>query len=36
VKLRAQAIIDWKNADLKKAYEEGLTAQAKTGAGPSQ
>src|SRR5215467_9101618 len=35
-KLRAQAIIDWKNADIKKAYEEGLAAQAKTGAGPSQ
>jgi peptidyl-prolyl cis-trans isomerase SurA len=28
-KLRTQAIIDWKNADLKKAYEEGLAAQAK-------
>jgi len=25
-KLRAQAIIDWKNADVKKAYEEGLAA----------
>ena len=36
VKLRAQAIIDWKNADVKKAYEEGLAAQAKTAAGPSQ
>jgi parvulin-like peptidyl-prolyl isomerase len=35
-KLRAQAIIDWKNADVKKAYEEGLAAQAKAGAGPSQ
>jgi parvulin-like peptidyl-prolyl isomerase len=29
VKLRTQAIIDWKNADVKKAYEEGLVAQAK-------
>jgi peptidyl-prolyl cis-trans isomerase SurA len=29
-KLRAQAIIDWKNADVKKAYEEGLAAQAKS------
>ncbi len=28
-KLRSQAIIDWKNADVKKAYEEGLTQQAK-------
>jgi peptidyl-prolyl cis-trans isomerase SurA len=28
-KLRAQAIIDWKNADIKKAYDEGLTQQAK-------
>jgi parvulin-like peptidyl-prolyl isomerase len=36
VKLRAQAIIDWKNADIKKAYEEGLAARAKAGAGPSQ
>lgn len=36
VKLRAQAIIDWKNPDLKKAYEEGLTAQAKAGTGASQ
>jgi parvulin-like peptidyl-prolyl isomerase len=36
VKLRAQAIIDWKNADVKKAYEEGLAAQAKAPAGPSQ
>jgi peptidyl-prolyl cis-trans isomerase SurA len=35
-KLRAQAIIDWKNADVKKAYEEGLAAPAKAGAGPSQ
>jgi peptidyl-prolyl cis-trans isomerase SurA len=35
-KLRAQAIIDWKNVDLKKAYEEGLVAQSKAGAGPSQ
>jgi hypothetical protein len=29
VKLRAQAIIEWKNEDLKKAYEEGLL-KAKT------
>jgi len=29
-KLRAQAIIDWKNQDLKKAYQEGL-AQIKAG-----
>jgi len=36
VKLRAQAIIDWKNPDVKKAYEEGVAAQAKAGAGPSQ
>jgi peptidyl-prolyl cis-trans isomerase SurA len=36
VKLRGQAIIDWKNADVKKAYEEGVAAQAKGGAGPSQ
>jgi len=35
-KLRSQAIIDWKNPEVKKAYEEGLAAQAKAGAGPSQ
>ena len=29
-KLRTQAIIDWKNTDVKKAYEEGLVEQAKT------
>jgi peptidyl-prolyl cis-trans isomerase SurA len=28
-RLRTQAIIDWKNADVKKAYEEGLVEQAK-------
>ena len=32
VKLRAQAIIDWRNQDVKKAYEEGLASQAKAGA----
>ena len=32
-KLRTQAIIDWKNTDVKKAYEEGLVEQAKP---PSQ
>jgi len=31
-KLRTQAIIDWKNDDVKKAYEEGLAAQAKPAA----
>jgi peptidyl-prolyl cis-trans isomerase SurA len=36
VKLRAQAIIDWRNADVKKAYDEGLAQQAKTLAGPAQ
>jgi peptidyl-prolyl cis-trans isomerase SurA len=37
VKLRAQAIIDWKNPDVKKAYEEGLTQQAKApSAAPAQ
>ena len=35
VKLRSQAIIDWKNADVKKAYEEGLAQQAKTLAAPA-
>ena len=32
VKLRAQAIIDWRNQDVKKAYEEGLAQQAKSAA----
>lgn len=35
VKLRAQAIIDWKNPDVKKAYEEGL-AQPKAPAPSAQ
>src|SRR3954471_11285724 len=35
VKLRAQAIIDWRNQDVKKAYEEGLAAQAKAATAPS-
>ena len=29
VKLRTQAIIEWKNEDVKKAYQAGLTQQAK-------
>ena len=36
LKLRAQAIIDWRNADVKKAYEEGLAQQTKAAAGPAQ
>ena len=28
-KLRAQAIIEWKNPDIKKAFEEGLAEQTK-------
>jgi len=36
VKLRAQAIIDWRNQDVKKAYEEGLAQQAKAAAAPPQ
>jgi hypothetical protein len=32
VKLRAQAIIDWRNQDVKKAYEEGVVQLAKTAA----
>ena len=31
-KLRSQAIIEWKNDDVKKAYQEGLTEQAKEAA----
>ena len=30
-KLRAQAIIEWKNEDIKKAYDEGVKRQAVTG-----
>jgi len=33
-KLRAQAIIEWKNQDVKKAFEEGLKAQQAAGATP--
>lgn len=36
VKLRAQAIIDWRNQDVKKAYEEGLAQEAKGAAAPPQ
>ncbi len=36
LKLRAQAIIDWRNPDVKKAYEEGLIQAAKTTAVPAQ
>ena len=32
-KLRAQAIIEWKNEDIKKAYDEGLKRQAAAAAG---
>jgi parvulin-like peptidyl-prolyl isomerase len=31
-KLRAEAIIDWKNPELKKAYEEGLAARTASAA----
>jgi hypothetical protein len=33
-KLRSQAIIEWKNQDVKKAFEQGLKQQATPG--PSQ
>jgi peptidyl-prolyl cis-trans isomerase SurA len=36
VKLRAQAIIDWRNADVKKAYDEGVAQQGKTTTAPAQ
>ena len=36
VKLRAQAIIDWRNQDVKKAYEEGIAQQAKATTTPPQ
>jgi parvulin-like peptidyl-prolyl isomerase len=31
-RLRTQAIIEWKNADIKKAYDEGLKQQASAAA----
>jgi hypothetical protein len=31
-KLRSQAIIEWKNQDVKKAFEQGLKQQATAGA----
>ena len=36
VKLRAQAIIDWRNQDVKKAYEEGVAQLTKAPAAPPQ
>jgi peptidyl-prolyl cis-trans isomerase SurA len=36
VKLRSQAIIDWRNVDVKKAYDEGLAQQAKGAPAPAQ
>ena len=33
-KLRREAIIEWKNPDVKKAYEQGLVDQAKSAAAP--
>jgi len=35
-KLRAQAIIEWKNQDIKRAFEEGLKRQQAAVAAPSQ
>jgi parvulin-like peptidyl-prolyl isomerase len=35
-KLRSEAIIDWKNQEIKKAYEQGLAAQKQKTAPPSQ
>jgi len=35
-KLRAQAIIEWKNPDIKKAFEEGLAEQTKQATPPAQ
>lgn len=36
LKLRAQAIIDWRNADVKKAYDEGVAQMAKPATAPPQ
>jgi peptidyl-prolyl cis-trans isomerase SurA len=35
-RLRAQAIIEWKNADVKKAFEEGLAQQTAQATPPAQ
>jgi parvulin-like peptidyl-prolyl isomerase len=35
-KLRAEAIIDWKNQEIKKAYDQGVAAQKQKTAAPSQ
>jgi hypothetical protein len=35
-KLRSQAIIDWKNQDIKKAYEDGLAEEARQAKQPAQ
>jgi parvulin-like peptidyl-prolyl isomerase len=35
-KLRSQAIIEWKNADVRKAYEDGLEEQSKQAKQPAQ
>ena len=35
-KLRSEAIIEWKNPDIRKAYEQGLAAQKPKTASPSQ
>jgi len=35
-KLRAQAILDWKNEEIRKAYLEGLKRQAVEADAPSQ
>jgi parvulin-like peptidyl-prolyl isomerase len=35
-KLRSQAIIEWKNPDVKKAYDEGLKQQAAEAVAPSR
>jgi parvulin-like peptidyl-prolyl isomerase len=34
IKLRSQAIIEWKNDDVKKAFELGVAQQAKTAPAP--
>ena len=34
-KLRSQAIIEWKNPEIKKAYDEGIKQQSASGAAPA-
>ena len=36
VRLRGQALIEWKNDEVKKAYDSGLAAQSAAGVPPAR